>query len=471
MSYIGRYGTGALPVPDRIIRKEGVWCVERNTAVVDLTTATWNNSTNYLMPNLNGDLIRGQESHWVLCTHFPSSGANPSTVWTAGIWMGLGLAINKESLPNGTATTPKEMAEWCAAQSEAGTPVLVCYAQTEPAYEELNQDVQVLLNTLIVPSGTCSVWFSGEIIPSSADIGIPRGDFPSENARALAMTRADRTLSNLTDYQKALHNIGSRPNKNLLDNWYFVGGGIGYGVFPVNQRGSTAGTAGWDSFFADRWKGSCVYQYNDDSVTISGDGYIVQDLSYSPIFPITASVLTKTGFYWVTFNNIGSLGVDGMEGYFDLQSNYLAVKWSVQTDVISVKLEYGDKQTHCYQDSTGQWKLFETPNYGEELVRCQRYQLALWQYFISPAVHFATDYIDFSIPTPVEMRTAPTIDADGISIISDGKGNQTGFTLSVVAKSSNAVCIRATKTGHGLSFTDSVRFEVTGEHAMLNANM
>lgn len=179
MSYIGRYGTGALPVPDRIIRKDGVWCVERNTAVADLTTATWGISTNYLTPYLNSNAIRGQESHWVLCTHFPSSGANPSTVWTAGIWMGSGLAINKESLPSGTSTTQEEMAAWCAAQAEAGTPVLVCYVRTEPVYEELHQDVQVLLNTLAVPGGVCSVWFEGDIPPSNADIGMPRGDYPN----------------------------------------------------------------------------------------------------------------------------------------------------------------------------------------------------------------------------------------------------------------------------------------------------
>ena len=179
MSYIGRYGGGnRVEVPDRIIRKDGVWCVERNAAVADLTEATWHTSTSYLYPYLNGDLIRGQESHWVICTHFPPAGANPSTVWTAGIWMGNGMAINKESLPNSTDTTPEEMAAWCAAQSEAGTPVLAIYTRNEPVYEEFHQDVQVLLNTLTVPGGTCSVWFEGDVCPSGADIGLPRGDYP-----------------------------------------------------------------------------------------------------------------------------------------------------------------------------------------------------------------------------------------------------------------------------------------------------
>lgn len=180
MSYIGRYGDGnRVEVPDRVVRKDGMWCVERNTAVADLTTATWGISANYLTPYFNSNAIRGQESHWVLCTHFPSSGANPSTVWTAGIWMGVGLVVNKESLPNGTATTPEEMAVWCAAQAEAGTPVRVIYTLKAPVYEQLHQDVQVLLNTLAVPGGVCSVWFEGDVLPSGADIGLPRGDYPS----------------------------------------------------------------------------------------------------------------------------------------------------------------------------------------------------------------------------------------------------------------------------------------------------
>ena len=108
--------------------------------------------------------------------------------------MGNGIAVNKESLPNGTSTTPEEMAAWCAAQSEAGTPVLVCYARTEPVYEELHQDVQVLLNTLTVPSGPCSVWFEGDVLPSGADIGLPRGDYP--NAGVAGAYRWLEELSN-----------------------------------------------------------------------------------------------------------------------------------------------------------------------------------------------------------------------------------------------------------------------------------
>ena len=50
----------------------------------------------------------------------------------------------------------------------------------------------------------------------------------------------------------AKRNIAIR--RNLLDNWYFVGGGSqqGGGQFPINQRGETSrsGSGG----FIDRWK-------------------------------------------------------------------------------------------------------------------------------------------------------------------------------------------------------------------------
>ena len=39
----------------------------------------------------------------------------------------------------------------------------------------------------------------------------------------------------------------------------------------------------------------------------------------------------------------------------------------------AAKLEFGPTQTLAYQDEEGNWQLFETPDYGEELAKCQRY--------------------------------------------------------------------------------------------------
>ena len=48
---------------------------------------------------------------------------------------------------------------------------------------------------------------------------------------------------------------------------------------------------------------------------------------------------------------------------------------SAATDlsIIAMKLELGPTQTLAYQDEDGNWQLFETPDYGAELAKCQRY--------------------------------------------------------------------------------------------------
>ena len=165
---------------DRIIRRDGEWAVERNVTEIDLTDATWEKSTYYMTPYKSGNIIRtGVPSNYPYCTHFA---AREAAGQSGGAWIGNGLAIGLDVCPNGADTTISEMATLCADQAEAGTPVLVCTPMSPPAYEELHQDVQVLLNTLAVPGGVCSVWFEGDVLPSGADIGFPRGDYPSATA-------------------------------------------------------------------------------------------------------------------------------------------------------------------------------------------------------------------------------------------------------------------------------------------------
>ena len=163
---------------DRIVRRNGVWCVQRNTAARELTGAVWTVGSNYAFPSLNWKPIEdGVESYLPMCTHFPSRTSVGSGQDT-GVWVGNRLVVGNQVLPNGAQTTAEELKSFCAAQAEAGTPVTVIYALKNPVYEELHQDVQVILNTLCVPGGTCSVWFEGDILPSGADIGLPRGDYP-----------------------------------------------------------------------------------------------------------------------------------------------------------------------------------------------------------------------------------------------------------------------------------------------------
>lgn len=179
MAYTGTSASSKTAWHDRIVRKDGLWCVMRSAVERDLTDAVWSVSANYAIPTLGGRQIKdGAMSYFILSTHFASRGEN-GNVQDDGIWFGTSLAVGNQVLPNGAETTAAEMQEFCSAQAEAGTPVLVSYALAQPVYEVLHQDVQVLLNTLAVPSGVCSVWFEGDVLPSGADIGLPRGDYPS----------------------------------------------------------------------------------------------------------------------------------------------------------------------------------------------------------------------------------------------------------------------------------------------------
>ena len=81
-------------------------------------------------------------------------------------------------------------------------------------------------------------------------------------------------------------------NRNLLDNWYFVGGGsqLGDGVFPINQRGQSTYTGGGTQL--DRWHGlagtdTLVLTANGLQYTSPSSNGIFQ---YFPVFPTPQTV-------------------------------------------------------------------------------------------------------------------------------------------------------------------------------------
>lgn len=66
-------------------------------------------------------------------------------------------------------------------------------------------------------------------------------------------------------------------NPNLLDNWYFIGGGSqqGGGQFPINQRGLTEYTGLKAQYFIDRWKTHSSLGVGD-TYTLTQEGLKVQ---------------------------------------------------------------------------------------------------------------------------------------------------------------------------------------------------
>lgn len=246
-------------------------------------------------------------------------------------------------------------------------------------------------------------------------------------------------LGGATSKQQALRAIGGRPNRNLLDNWYFVGGGSqqGGGQFPINQRGQTSYTNvnsvmyGIDMWILD-WNTTLTLASGYASMTGNG---IFQALPSEKISLITGKTVTLSAL-----DVSGNLHV--VTGVYDentsppgngtimLLKNYggkSAVLRIISSGIVAAKLELGDHQTLAYQDEDGNWQLFETPDYGEELAKCRYYfrrygVSSLGQIYLPPALGVSGTEANFSIVSE-PMRIAPTISGNGFILagtIGDG---------------------------------------------------
>lgn len=160
--------------------------------------------------------------------------------------------------------------------------------------------------------------------------------------------------------QTALANLGAGVRDNELDNAYFVGGGTGWGVFPVNQRG-TSGTISSPGYFIDRWK------LLSGSVQITADGLVLNGI-IAQILPrsigsiYTATALTTT---------------DLVTCQYDDSSRTFTITGTGQT-FLYAKLERGKKQTTAHQDEYGAWRMIpQIKSYSETLQKCMAYEIEM----------------------------------------------------------------------------------------------
>ena len=245
---------------------------------------------------------------------------------------------------------------------------------------------------------------------------------------------ANLDLSNLTDYQRALANLGGRPNRNLWDNGYFIGGGSqsGYGNLPINQKGKQ---------LYDQADGNCIdrhYKSSDAVVELLGDCLKVTLKSnnapnrfahkFSTVFTsgitYTVSVLVKSvsnevnvfvqesGGEFVTpvTGTISGTGVFSATFTCTKTAMYQAIfsnesRIDTELELMACGMHASDIQLLAYSESD-QWNLFETPDYGETLARCQQYGLFTGDGIMESVpmtVGFAV------LPTPVTMREKPVI--------------------------------------------------------------
>lgn len=187
--------------------------------------------------------------------------------------------------------------------------------------------------------------------------------------------KADVDLSNLPSPQMALVNLGAGVRPNLLLNPCFVGGGTGWGVFPINQRGKTSYGA---SYGFDRWG------MNGGTVTLGPTGVTwtsEQVLSQRMYGLNLADGKTRTvsyvdenqhGFSGILTNTYTQIGdylftyETGISFYMRSPKSSPAMAW--------VKLEEGENQTLFAENGDGTVTVLpQGLDYGQELMKCQQY--------------------------------------------------------------------------------------------------
>lgn len=236
--------------------------------------------------------------------------------------------------------------------------------------------------------------------------------------------------------QNALVNLGAASNPNLLDNWYFVGGGT-YGNFPINQRG-VSGTISATRYFIDRWNLTA----GSVEITSAGlvlNGTISQILETVPnVSNFTATALTTTGI---------------IEAQYDSESKTFSITGTGQT-FIAAKLEIGGFQTLAYQNGDSNWILNNSiPSYQQELAKCQRYQIPIVA-DAGRATLIASQTIYFLIPTPVQMRSSASIAINNFKIKNlDGTFVESpSFTFTINVIKPIGIFMQVTSsTPHGLT--------------------
>ena len=263
-------------------------------------------------------------------------------------------------------------------------------------------------------------------------------------------------------------------NENLLDNWYFVGGGSqqGGGQFPINQRGETSYTAGDYQYCIDRWL------QDGENVTIVDNGIKIEaqdttDLDnkiYQLIegvphnVPLTFSAMIDNKLYIVQgmsltgIQNIVSdfIGVEIGEnnGY-----QYALIRNTQSSITIqAAKLERGFLSTLASKNEEGNWVLNDPPpNFQQELAKCQRYQVELVSTadpeFGPIGVCMGDSGAGASIfaiaicPLPVPMRIKPTVITSGLFTLKKSPNVLNVSGIAVDRLSENAISLNVVVQG------------------------
>lgn len=259
-------------------------------------------------------------------------------------------------------------------------------------------------------------------------------------------------------------------NDNLLDNWYFVGGGsqLGDGVFPINQRGQTSYSSSAVVWF-DRWMNG--YPQATATLTASGVKLSAAKWLFQPLRKelyeglegetVTASIMFADGtiysgtntftansdvhFAWVV---AGGENLELRTSKYGTTPSFQLVNFSPnegsEMTVAAFKLEKGTVSTLAND---------VPPDFGAELAKCQR---RLFR--VSPMGTSSRGYAGFGsanssknilafVPTPVTLAAQPTVSFSNCNAYNYVAGGSiTISSISIDSWTQNGVFLSCTPT-------------------------
>lgn len=227
-----------------------------------------------------------------------------------------------------------------------------------------------------------------------------------------------------------------QTNPNLLDNWYFVGGGsqLGDGVFPINQRGLTSYGAGQT---IDRWKLSSggTLVFTNDGISINGLFFQKKVIDFTVGETYTLSRQTTDG------NVVSVTGVvPSTEGWMIGDQNF-GVYFRPSTKVCDIQI-WGTYLLRAVKIEKGTVSTLANdppPDFGEELRKCQR-RLFIHDFangdIIASGFAVSASYSVCSLVLPVSMASDGTLTGTVTAnplIYGGGTGEQvSSFSVSAV---------------------------------------
>jgi len=170
-------------------------------------------------------------------------------------------------------------------------------------------------------------------------------------------------------------------------------------TYYVAWTAAVRGYATTGGYTIDRWVG------NRAAVTLEDVGIVLRDAtsgSYPALWQqkleparflgktVCFSILTTKGVYTTKYTlpetyaggNFAPEGTGWGLMRISLEANCIVPTLRLEGDgkhsdpIIAAKFEIGDTQTLAHQDADGNWVLNDVPDYGPELAKCQRYQIA-----------------------------------------------------------------------------------------------